>query len=271
MLDISRPVPLGHIRGESVNVVTQVNGDEEARTKGEALRRETDKAEHRADGLKRSIVELNTFSSTATRRLDETYYAVLEKTSALQNTIMALKDLAEGSKEIYGTFETEASELESDIRRQLDGLGSFEGQENKIKSLQSRIGEGRRRMRDLSARVDAVRERVESWERADQAWQDKTRRRLKVAWKVVFIFILAAVTLLVGLSYVHPEEHAGTTLDELRDAMAPSLWQKAFNISRRVPIMLSNCEAGSDAELSDVLRRTAPTDRGDLLRDFDEL
>ncbi|PHH83319.1 hypothetical protein CDD83_3008 [Cordyceps sp. RAO-2017] len=63
------------------------------------LRREQAKASIRADILKQSLVDLNAFSTTMTRQLDETYYAVLEKMSRLQSTVTAIQGLAESLRE----------------------------------------------------------------------------------------------------------------------------------------------------------------------------
>ena len=53
-----------------------------------------------------------------TRRFEDTYYSVLEKLGTLQNTIVALKELAGLSREMNLAFTTEAEELVTDV----DGL-----------------------------------------------------------------------------------------------------------------------------------------------------
>lgn len=217
-------------------------------------------------GLKQSLVQLHTFSTTATRRLDETYYAVLEKTSALQNTVAALKDLAEASKEIYQTFEKDSGGLEQDIVHQINGLGSFKEQEDKIDSLQDRIHSGRSRIQTLSGRVDAVRNRVEAWERADQRWQEKTRRRLKVIWSTMLMLILAVVFLFVGFNYVGNESPVAS-LEELAGSLPRTLRQGAFNITRGVEYLVEDRGRSLEDSLSQAVRR----DGDDRLRGLDEL
>lgn len=159
-------------------------------------------------------MHLHSFSTDASRRLDQTYYAVLEKMSALQNTISALSDLAENSREIYRTFEKDSRGLETDITKQLDALGHFDEQQSKVEGLQTRINEGRARVQALSTRVDAVRERVESWERADQSWQERTRRRLKYIWMVVTIVTLVVTALFLAFRYGTSESPLAA-LDEI--------------------------------------------------------
>lgn len=190
-------------------------GSQAARAnKGNMLKKERETAERRAEDLKQSLVHLHTFSTNAQRRLDQTYFAVLEKMSALQNTINALRDLAENSRDIYRTFEKDSLELETDITKQLDTLGHFDEQQTKVEGLQARIQDGRARVQALSSRVDAVRERVESWERADQSWQGKTRRRLKYTW--IFMTVVALIIMVLVLSFKYGTSEAPlASLDEI--------------------------------------------------------
>jgi hypothetical protein len=166
--------------------------------------------------LKQSLEHLHTFSMSTTKRLDETHYSLLEKTSALRNTIAAMKDLAEMSRDIHGEFETSAQGLKDDVLKQLDAVGQFEQQESKVEALQGRIRSGRARMQSLSGRVDAVRERIEGWASADKAWQDKTRKRLKVIWLVVIALVLVAIAMMLGAA--NQEEHGvGALLGRVPD------------------------------------------------------
>ncbi|EQK98387.1 hypothetical protein OCS_05900 [Ophiocordyceps sinensis CO18] len=142
------------------------------------LQLEQEKASIRADVLKQSLGHLATFSTDTSNQLDLTYYAVLEKMSTLQNTVTAMKGLAEGLRDLCDGFDNDSRALESDTVSQLAALGRFEEHESKISSLQDRVRQGRARMQSLTDRVDVVRERIEGWERADRDWQGKTRKRL---------------------------------------------------------------------------------------------
>lgn len=153
-------------------------------------------------GLKHSLVELGTFSTSTARRLDETYYAVLEKMSTLQSTVAALKELAEESQSIHRNFEKDACEIESDITSQIAAMGEFKEHQKNIESLTTRVQDGRARIRALSDRVDIVREQVELWERHDKESQDKTRLRLRAIMICITVVFLAVVILFFGAQYV---------------------------------------------------------------------
>lgn len=153
-------------------------------------------------GLKKSLIELSGFSTTTTRRLDETYYSVLEKKSILQSTISAIKELAVASRQMTGEFKKEAEEMCMDVGSQLDSFGQFGEQESRIEVLQGRIEAGRTRIQGLSERVDVVRRRIEGWERADRDWQEKTRKRLRTVWIVMSVIFAVLILLFVGAQYL---------------------------------------------------------------------
>lgn len=211
-------------------------------------------------------MQLHSFSTTTTTRLDETYYAVLEKTSALQNTITALKDLAGASREIYGTFEKESRVLEGDISGQLNALGRFDDQQNTIELLQTRIQSGRAKVQSLSGRVDIVRDHVESWERADQEWQNRTRRRLKVIWSVMFVVTVALITLFLMADFSGTKSSTGSP-DMADESMTRTLRHTSLNISRVVPAL----DKGGDEGTGESLLWKRPREEDGRLREFDEL
>lgn len=178
----------------------------------------------------------------------------------------ALKNLAEASGDIYRSFERDSRGLEDDITSQLSALGPFEEQESKILSLQGRIQSGRAKMVSLAERVDAVRDRVEAWERADHEWQDRTRRRLRVVWSVVAVLSLVVMFLVIS---VNDSSGPGKTASGTDGVESPRkiLKHGALNISRPVPV-LGDDGAASTAE---PLLWKKPREIEDGLRGFDEL
>ncbi|PSR97492.1 hypothetical protein BD289DRAFT_425625 [Coniella lustricola] len=187
----------------------------------EALRhRERVKAAARTAGLRNSLVTLTTFSSTTNRRLDEAYYTVLQKLTALQNTILALKELAGASAATSDGFSADAQSVLTEAQSQLDALGDFSEQQDRVQALQDRVHGGRERIAALSERVDVVRRRVEKWERADREWQERTRRKLKIVWGVVLGLGLLFLVLYLGARFYAPEIDG--TIDGLTDSAVAS-------------------------------------------------
>ncbi|KAH6898292.1 hypothetical protein B0T10DRAFT_103090 [Thelonectria olida] len=230
--------------------------------KEEELKEEREKTSTQVEGLKQSLVDLHTFSTTASRRLDDTYYAVLEKMSTLQNTVAALKDLALTSRNIHNDFDRDSKEIENDIAGQIASFGQFEDQQASIESLQTRIQDGRAKIHSLSDRVDVVRRRVESWDRLDKESQESTRRRLKAIWICMSIVTLAIILIyFFGAHYTPPRSSRIGTETRVAESIIESRKEAGHT---EVP--------GESHEDDDgTYLRKRPVDGGERLRVFDEL
>lgn len=218
-------------------------------------------------GLRRSLGELNSFSTATMGRLDDTYYAVLEKLSTLQSTIIGLKELAGMSLELNETFKKESQGLFSELEEQTNSFGQFDDQQKRIEELQGRIHTGRDKVEALSKRVDVVRERIEGWERADKEWQERTRKRLKIIWIIMSIMVFSLILILVGAQYA-PSSEQVPALSDLASRVGngeSSLREMAGNQSISVASMID--------EVRDVLnsRRSNNSTEDDVFRAFDEL
>lgn len=210
---------------------------------------------------------MESFAGATAERLDDTYHSLLEKLSALQGTVAALKELAEGSERLSSTFSNEADELVTDTSSQLDEFGQFEDQQKRIESLQGRIHAGRERIKALSGRVDAVSERIESWELADREWQERTRKRLRAVWVVTLVVVFLVLSLFFGAQYAQDglEETttriAGDGLSTLKDVAGG-----------KTEVLLSSRESepqavGKSTNGTETMEAPSPG----VLRAFDEL
>lgn len=235
-------------------------------------RRRTRCANRKPSGLQRSLAELESFASATTKQLDDTYYSFLEKLSALQNTVAALKELSEQSRQLNSSFEAETDDVVTDINAQLDAFGQFKDQQQRIELLQSRIQSGRERIASLSERVDAVSERIERWERADWEWQEKTRKRLKAFWVATSVVVFLVLALLIGSQYA--SENLEVTAARVASDGLETLQEAA---GRKADTLRSSNGAGKadGQEVDAPLNYTEPLDSStpgpDMLRAFDEL
>lgn len=168
--------------------------------------------------LRNAIMGLNKLSNDITRRLDNTYYSVLEKLSMLQSHIMSMKELASMTKQLNEDFKTESEEVLNDVEIQIEGFKGFEDQQKRIEELQERVMAGRERIKTLGDRVDVVRERVEGWEKAEGEWQEKTRKRLRILW-ILMAVVAAVLVALMGFRYTP----ARTQVDMLKGVNTSSL------------------------------------------------
>ncbi|KAK3310182.1 uncharacterized protein B0T15DRAFT_27907 [Chaetomium strumarium] len=233
------------------------------------LAKEQQKAAARESGLQRSLAELESFASSTTKRLDDTYHSLLDKLSTLQSTVAALKELADLSRQLNNSFSAEAEELVVDVGSQLDSFGQFEDQQKRIESLRDRIHAGRKRIRSLSERVDAVSERIENWERADREWQEKTRKRLKTVWIVVTVVIFSMLFLFVGSQYVNGGWEETTAPDANKDLN--TLRGVAGANTDLLWTLRATGSHGNDEPKNSTGPSVASSTMTDMLRMFDEL
>ena len=164
------------------------------------------------------------------------------------------------------TFKKESDELAEEINFQLDTLRQFEEKESRVESLKGRIRSGREKITALSNRVDAVRGQVESWERADKEWQERTRRRLKVIWVVMSLAVFVLLLLIVSAQYT-PADRDGVTAAKFVNESLDYLQtpgQAGQAKGPRKGSLASTSRARSQESAS-------PTTPDDRLRIFDEL
>ena len=182
----------------------------------------------------------------------------------LQNTIVALKELAGTSQETSRQFQKESDDIVGEMTSQIDAFGGFGEQERRIEALAARIHGGRDKVQTLSERVDVVRGRIEAWERADREWQERTRKRLKAIWVVTSVLLLSLLSLLVVAQYIPAGAEVGSRVASAASTVGGSAAGRSG---------ASSPKTGWRGVLEDSLNRTTgePGAVDERLRGFDEL
>jgi hypothetical protein len=106
-----------------------------------------------------------------------------------------MQEIAGMTKSLNEEFKSESEAIINDVQGQLESFNGFQSQEERISALQNRVKVGRDKIGTLGERVDIIRQRVESWEKAEFEWQEKTRRRFRVLWMIMS----AAAVVFIGL------------------------------------------------------------------------
>ena len=105
------------------------------------------------------------------------------------------------TRKLNDDFKVESEEVVADINTQLTQFSGFDDQQARIEALTSRVQAGRQKIKTLGGRVDVVQDRVTCWELAEKEWKDKTRKRLRIMWTVIFVFLFIFVGLMVFQNY----------------------------------------------------------------------
>jgi tetrahydromethanopterin S-methyltransferase subunit B len=238
------------------------------------------------------LASIGTLATDVTRRLDYTYYNLLEKITALNSTISSFQELSDSASALLNDFERETAGLDQDIRKQLDDLKGFESQIQKANALEQRMKAGRQRVEELGKRLETVRHEIDSWEQRETEWQTRTSRRLRIFWGIVTSTLLVLVLALViqnwpQLRSSHAEVSGLTASNTSSISVPPQseTWDKVFGLGRegsgsdagppRYPSNLADrreslAKVGPTSTAARSGHDTAPAEH-DFLRVLDEL
>jgi predicted RNase H-like nuclease (RuvC/YqgF family) len=125
-----------------------------------------------------ALQSLSDQSLKTSRRLDDTYYSILEKVSVLRQTIGTLQELSGLTKELHDNFKTDTSELVEDVTGQVEAFDGFQTQQKQVSSLESRIKAGKEKADSLTARLAKAKERVDAKAKSEAQWQAKNTRTI---------------------------------------------------------------------------------------------
>lgn len=162
----------------------------------EDVAKERIRAKAREGELRSSLQALSEHSLKTTRRLDDTYYSILEKLSMLRSTIGGLQELSALTKELHENFQNDADEFQGEMEGQIDAFNKFEAQQQQIEKLEARIRVGREKADAINVRLEEARKRVESRERIEGEWEAKMSRRLRLLWSILGTLAVLCVVFL---------------------------------------------------------------------------
>jgi len=145
--------------------------------------------------LRERLADISETNTDITRRLDYTYYALLEKVGNLVATIQSFQSLSTQSRHLIENFATETGKLDQDIKRRANVFRSgFNDREKRVADLQARSKEASAKTQDLGRRLENARVIVENWEKCEN---DKARKWGRVCvtagWMFISLFVLLVV------------------------------------------------------------------------------
>lgn len=235
--------------------------------------------------LRSKLAGIGTLATDITRRLDYTYYNLLERISTLHSTIHTFQELVDSSATLHENFQRDNSALESDIHKQLADFAKFEPQRQRIDELERRMKAGRSKMENLGERLDKVRREIEGWERREGEWQARVTQRLRVLGGFV-----AGLVLMVIVAYVlrstpsAPTEmtstgqdldsriemlsHSRGVVEVPTDSVDVDVDMKTFLKS---PLLTKSTDDGHESPITDTHTHQSYNNLADPLRLFDEL
>lgn len=145
--------------------------------------------------LRARLADVGRQSGEIGRRLEYTYYSLLEKLGSLVGTIQSFQSLSEQTRQLIENFEEKTGELDGELKGKVGGLrGSLERGEERVAGLEGRCERAGKKARELQTRLENVRTIVENWEEREE----KATRTWWMVWGMVLWGTLA-LCLLVGV------------------------------------------------------------------------
>ncbi|KAL4943957.1 hypothetical protein BDV06DRAFT_188477 [Aspergillus oleicola] len=193
--------------------------------------------------LRSALSVIGILATDITRRLDYTYYGLLEKVAALNVIIASFQELSDSTSRLFDDFQHETAGLEQDIRKQIGDIHEFQPQMQKIEALEERMRVSKTRAKALGNRLSSMRHEVEKWDKREMEWQMRTNQRIRVFWGFVTTAILA---ILVAIVVQHwPSEETTSGFRALPKALKLSNIPSNVSLSRPHGAFQGNPEASS--------------------------
>ena len=184
---------------------------------------------------------IGTLATDITRRLDYTYYNLLEKIAALNATVASFQELSNSTSTLFNDFERETTSLEHEIRKQFGELNEFQPQIQRIEVLEERMRVGRAKAEALNAKLEEMRDEVHRWEEKEVEWQTRVTKRLRIIWGLVLSGVLAfmiACIIQIWPTAVSQGTDMSPLAEMLTNHSTPPLWHgQGLNIAK--PILSS--------------------------------
>ena len=137
-------------------------------------------------------------SMDITRRLDYTYYSLLERIGSLVSTIHSFQSLSTQSRALVEGFEKEAEHLDTDIKRKIGRFrDGFEEREARIAELEQRGTKAGNKAVQLGKRLESARIIVEDWEKRESGAMRARARMWRGTWFACGVVLLVIITLVL--------------------------------------------------------------------------
>ena len=149
------------------------------------------------DELRSRLAEIGQTSTDITRRLDYTYYSLLERLGNLMSTIHSFRSLTTQSQALIDNFSKEAKNLDTDIKQRMGNFREgFEDREIRVADLEQRRTKAKNKAQQLGQRLENARTIVENWEKREAEARKRRGRMFKGTWWTL-ISILGIVLVLL--------------------------------------------------------------------------
>lgn len=158
--------------------------------------KERKRRELRAQEVDAALGALSRDAHTATRKLDDTYYALLERLVVMKSTLVSLEEVSAQAREARTGWGREAGAVGEEVEGKIEGFEGFGGQDAVVEGLVLRLRGAKRRAGELEGRLEGCRGRLEDFQRKEEEARVKVHKRWWIFWIAlagVGLFVLMVV------------------------------------------------------------------------------
>lgn len=159
--------------------------------------KERNRREQRAEEVSEALNALSRDAHTATRKLDDTYYALLERLGTLKATISSLQDLSTQATVARKEWREEVSIGKEKVEAKIESFASFEAQEQVVEELVWRLKKAKDGAGELEERLETCRGRLEDFQQKEHESRRRINKRWKLCWLSLSVLVLAIILLIV--------------------------------------------------------------------------
>lgn len=153
--------------------------------------------QRRQDHVSTALNALSRDAHTATRKLDDTYYALLQKVGLLKATISSFQDLHSCLDDTTKDFATRSDSLVKDVTGQIDAFQNMSQQDESIDQLVKRLHKAKERAESFESRLESCRLRLERWEKKEQEKNKRNNRTWALALTSLTVFIILVLAIVL--------------------------------------------------------------------------
>ncbi|KAL6711936.1 hypothetical protein ACN47E_002979 [Coniothyrium glycines] len=236
--------------------------------RAEDVEKEGQRVKARERDVRRALQSLSDQSLKTSRRLDDTYYSILEKLSVLRQTIGTLQELSGLTKELQENFESDTRDLIEDVSGQVEGFDDFNTQQEHVRSLEQRINAGKQKADALKMRLARAKDRVDARAKAEAEWQATNTHRLRIFWGILGS-IAALIFALMLFHHFRPTQAPGEIATGLDPASRDAILNAPIPDMAKEDILGLTASSASQPVETSIARLLLQDD--ERLRKFDEL
>ncbi|KAJ4345644.1 uncharacterized protein N0V89_011778 [Didymosphaeria variabile] len=209
----------------------------------EDLVRERGRVKVRANALRSSLETLSDKSLKTSRRLDDTFYSLLERIATCRQTIGSLQELSNLTNELHHNFESDTKELVEDVEGQLDAFNDFQAQQKYVDALEQRIKAGKEKAEALHGRLGEARAKVDKRMKLETELEVRNTRHVRILWGIIsaLLGLVVLSSLFQQLKPVHPDTGHTPALDfasreQILNAPIPDIAKEAIMRPKKEPL-----------------------------------